>query len=125
MQSEDIEFCNRNTEIGTKETGMEMSVCKSTRRSIRARLRRMAGIGKEDHESQITAPSSEAEDGVVRHIPQACTLVRPLHRKLTSRRLHPSRMMITRLQRATHTILLPGSPIRKQTIDVFFKHILK
>jgi len=67
-----------------KETWMEMSVCESTRRSMRTRLRRMAGSGKEDHESQDTAPSSEAEDGAVHHIPQVHALVRPLHRQLSS-----------------------------------------
>lgn len=87
MQSEDGEFYNRNIEIGMKETWMELLVCKSTRRSTRARLRRMAGVGKEDHESQPSAPSSEAEDGVVHHIPQARILVRLLHRQFTSRRL--------------------------------------
>lgn len=51
-----VEFCNRDAEIGTKETCREMPVGKSTRRSTRARLRRMASIGKEDHESQPTAP---------------------------------------------------------------------
>lgn len=53
MQNEDVEFCDRNIKITMKEAWMETYVHK---RSTRARLTRMAGIGEEDKKSQPTAP---------------------------------------------------------------------
>lgn len=71
-------------------------------------------------------PSSEAEDGVLHHIPTGlCSSKSTAQMTQQQMTLHPCRMTTTKLECATHTIPFPGSPTRKQIIDLFFTHILK